>query len=241
VTAHDVQASLYDKDGQDVSTKPQARFEVAPDESVANHGVTVPLDVQPDDLRTLNEQNGWGHSDLPSNAGARKVHTPVHTSEIRVIGIAAVTTSASTRPGADRTLVDPSVSVKVRLAGLWAAMMLLYVYADILSLFRPGQIAEIESGEIGPFDVSQSSLVIASLIVILPALMIALSLTLRASINRPANLAFGLLFTLVNVSNLLGESWVYYFLFGLLEIALTLTIVATAWNWPRRDSSAAAA
>jgi predicted dithiol-disulfide oxidoreductase (DUF899 family) len=119
-------------------------------------------------------------------AKARKLHAPVHTSEIRVIGIAAVTTSASTRPGADRTLVDPSVSVKVRLAGLRAAMMLLYVYADILSLFRPSQIAEIESGEIGPFDVSRSSLVIASLIVILPALMIALSLTLRASINRPA-------------------------------------------------------
>jgi Family of unknown function (DUF6326) len=149
-----------------------------------------------------------------------------------VIGIAAVTTSASTRPGADRTLVDPGVSVKVRLAGLWAAMMVLYVNADKLSLFRPGQIAEIESGEIGPFDVSQSSLVIASLIVIVPALMIALSLTLRASINRPANLAFGLLFTLVNVSNLLGESRVYYFLSASSRSRFTLTIVATAWNWP---------
>jgi hypothetical protein len=158
-----------------------------------------------------------------------------------VIRLAAVTTSASTRRGAHRTLVDHGVSVKVKLAGLWTAMMLLYVYADILSLFRPGQIAEIESGKLGPFDVSQSSLVIASLIVILPALMIALSLTLRPSLNRPANLALGLLFTLVNASNLLGESWVYYFLFGLLEIALTLTIVATAWNWPRRDPSAAAA
>jgi hypothetical protein len=138
-------------------------------------------------------------------------------------------------------LVDHSVSVKMKLAGLWTALMLLYVYADILSLYRPGQIAEIESGEIGRFDVSQSSLVIASLLVILPALMIALSLTLRASRNRPANLVLGVLFTLVNVSNLVGESWVYYFLFGLLEIALTLTIVATAWNWPWGDPSAAAA
>jgi hypothetical protein len=155
--------------------------------------------------------------------------------------IAAVTTLASTRRGSDRTLVDHSVSVKVKLAGLWTAMMLLYVYADLLTLYRPGQIAEIESGKLGPFDVSQSSLVIASLIVILPALMIALSLTLRVSFNRPANLALGLVFTLVNVSNLLGESWVYYFLFGLLEIALTLTIVATAWNWPRSDPPAAAA
>jgi hypothetical protein len=133
------------------------------------------------------------------------------------------------------TLVDHGVSVKVKLAGLWAALMLLYVYADILSFYRPGQIAEIEGGEIGPFDVSQSSLVIASLIVIVPTLMIALSLILRASINRPVNLVFGLLFTLVNISNLIGESWVYYFLFGLLEIALTLAIVATAWNWPRSE------
>jgi hypothetical protein len=155
--------------------------------------------------------------------------------------IGAVTASASTRRGSDRTFVEHSVGVKVKLAGLWAAMMLLYVYADILSFFRPGEIADIESGKLGPFDVSQSSLVIASLIVILPALMIALSLMLRASVNRPANLALGLLFTLVNVANLIGESWVYYFLFGLLEIALSLTIVATAWNWPRRDPSPAAA
>ena len=48
-----------------------------------------------------------------------------------------------------------------------------------------GQIAEIESGKIGPFDLSQTSLVIASLIVILPTLMIALSLKLRASATGP--------------------------------------------------------
>lgn len=131
--------------------------------------------------------------------------------------------------------------MKVRLAGLWTALMLLYIYADYLSLYRPGEIAEIESGKLGPFDVSQASLLIASLTVILPALMIALSLMLRASLNRPLNLALGLLFTLVNIANLVGESWAYYLLFGVLEIVLTLTIVATAWRWPRADPSVAAA
>ena len=128
----------------------------------------------------------------------------------------------------------------MRLAGLWTALMMLYVYADVLSFYRPGQIGKIESGKLGPFDVSQSSLVIASLIVIMPALMIALSLMLRASLNRPANLALGVLYTLVNVTNLLDD-WAYYILFGLFEIAVTLTIVATAWKWPRHDPSAAAA
>jgi hypothetical protein len=199
-----------------------------------------PLRTAPDRLRATLTVAQLSHA-----CGSRSA-TPLGNAQLRAAQIpcdkiAAVTTSARTRRGSDWTLVDHSISVKVKLAGLWTAMMLLYVYADILSLYRPGQIAEIQSGKIGTFDVSQSSLVIAALIVILPALMIALSLTLRASRNRPANLALGLLFTLVNVSNLLGESWVYYFLFGLLEIALTLTIVATAWNWPRRDPSAAAA
>ena len=89
--------------------------------------------------------------------------------------IAAVTTSDRGHRAAERTLVDHGVDVKVKLAGLWTAMMLLCVYADILSLYRPGQLAEIQSGTIGEFDISQSVLVIASVIVIVPALMIALA------------------------------------------------------------------
>lgn len=51
VTAHDVRVWLYDKDGQDVSIKPQAGFDVAPDESVESQGVSAPLDVQADEVR----------------------------------------------------------------------------------------------------------------------------------------------------------------------------------------------
>jgi hypothetical protein len=97
---------------------------------------------------------------------------------------AVTTTSARTRRDSDWTLVDHSLSVKVKLAGLWTAMMLLYGYADILSFYRPGEIAEIESGKLGPFKVSQSSLVIASVIVIVPALMIALSSSSDRSCDR---------------------------------------------------------
>ena len=150
-------------------------------------------------------------------------------------------TTFAPKRGSGGTLAEHGVGVKVKLAGLWTALMLLYVYADYFTFYRPGYIAEIESGKLGPFDVSQLSLVIASLLLIVPALMIALSLTLRASLNRPANIALGLLYTLVNVSNFLGESWVYYFLFGAVEIVVTLAIVATAWKWPRQDAPAAAA
>lgn len=86
---------------------------------------------------------------------------------------------------------------------------------------------------LGPFDVSQATLVVASLIVMIPAAMIVLSLLIPARINRPLNLVLAVLYTLVNISNLVGESWVYYLLFGVAEIALTVFIFLTARRWPR--------
>ena len=122
--------------------------------------------------------------------------------------------------------------VRAKLSALWIAMMLLYIYADILSLFRPGQLEEIMDGLMGPFPVTQGSLVVASLLMIIPAVMVFLSLTLKPGVNRWTNIALGVFYTLVNISNLIGESWAYYISFGVVEIVLTLLIVWYAWTWP---------
>jgi heme exporter protein D len=50
-TAHKICVWLADKDGQDVSVTPQPTFTLAPDEAADNHGVPVPLDLDPLDLR----------------------------------------------------------------------------------------------------------------------------------------------------------------------------------------------
>jgi hypothetical protein len=112
------------------------------------------------------------------------------------------------------------------------ALIAFYIYADFLSLYRPGQIDEVRRGVIGPFEVSQATLVVASLIVIIPAVMIVLSLHLSARMNRSLNLVMATLYTFVNVSNLVDEEWAYYFLFGIAEIAITVHIFFTAWRWP---------
>ena len=127
--------------------------------------------------------------------------------------------------------VDP----KLKLAAAWMALIALYIYADFLSLYRPGQIDEIRRGVMGPLEVSQATLVLASLIVIIPAVMIVLSLLLPARANRPLNLILAILYTLVNISNLVGEGWAYYVLFGIAEIAITVHIFLTAWRWPPRE------
>jgi hypothetical protein len=121
------------------------------------------------------------------------------------------------------------------LAAAWIALIAFYIYADFLSLYRPGQIDEVRRGVMGPLDVSQGTLVVASLIVIIPTGMIILSLHLSATVNRPLNLVMAILYTLVNVSNLVGEGWAYYFLFGIAEIAITVHIFFTAWRWPTKE------
>jgi len=129
---------------------------------------------------------------------------------------------------------DMKINVKMKLSALWIAMMLLYIYADILSLFRPEQIEEMIEGLMGPFPVTQGSLLTASILMIIPAVMVFLSLTLRPKVNRRANVTLGILYTLVNISNLIGETWAYYIFFGIIEIVLTLLIVWYAWKWTNR-------
>ena len=126
---------------------------------------------------------------------------------------------------------DVKINVKLKLSALWAALMLLYIYADHFSLFRTGQIEEMISGRIGPFPVTQGSLLAFSILMMIPAVMVFLSLALKPTVNRWANIILGVLYTFVNISNLIGETWVYYIVFGVVEIVLTFLIVWYAWKW----------
>jgi len=136
----------------------------------------------------------------------------------------------------NKEMEDVKINVKIKLSALWVAMMLLYIYADIFSLFRPGQIEEMIEGRMGPLPVTQVSLLAAALLMIIPAVMVFLSLTLKPKVDRWANITVGVLYTAVNISNLIGESWAYYIFFGIVEIVITLLIVWYAWRWTNAES-----
>ena len=104
----------------------------------------------------------------------------------------------------------PDLSVRLKLAAVWTALMSLFVYADLLSFFRPGELADISAGNIGPVDVSQGSLLIAAIVVTIPALMIVVSAAAPFPLARWLGLGGGILYMLVSVSNLIGESSAYF-------------------------------
>jgi hypothetical protein len=123
------------------------------------------------------------------------------------------------------------INVKMKLSALWVALMLIYIYADILHLFMPGRIEKAMEGFMGPFAVSQSALLSAAVLMTIPAVMVFLSLSLKPKVNRWANIILGVLYTLVNIGNLIGETWAFYIVFVVVEIVLTFLIVWKAWKW----------
>jgi hypothetical protein len=136
-------------------------------------------------------------------------------------------------------LVDLSVSVRAKLSALWAALMFCYIYGDYFGLYVPGKLSGMINGDgpIGP--VSQSTLVITSLLLAIPGLMVFLSLVLPAAICRWGNIVLGAFYIVVMALTMPG-SWSFYILLGVLEIAIGLLTIWYAWSWPRQVSAHAA-
>lgn len=127
--------------------------------------------------------------------------------------------------------VEVTIPVKAKLSALWITLLFLYIYADIISLFKPGVLAEVMAGRMGPLPVTQESLLAAAILMLIPALMVYLSLALKPQVDRWVNIVVGLLYTAVNIGILVRETWAFYIVFVIVEMALTLLIVAHAWNW----------
>lgn len=136
----------------------------------------------------------------------------------------------------EKALVDSRLDVKILLSGLWAVLMILYLYCDVLTFFRTGVLNNIMEGFMGPVQVSQLTLLLASVLMIIPACMVFLSLRVKANVNRWLNLTAGLLYTLVGIGNMISETWIYYIIFVILEIVVTLSIVLLSVKWPRRQA-----
>ncbi len=132
-------------------------------------------------------------------------------------------------------LADSSVNPKVKLAMLWVALMFFYIYNDIFSLQQPGHLAELMAGELQGVEITQGILFGGAMLMALPSVMILLSLTLSARVNRVVNLVVGgfHLFVLVGTQFVgEGEVWGYWRLLEILEAVFLGIIIWTAWAWP---------
>jgi len=140
------------------------------------------------------------------------------------------------KKNSQNTLEDIKVSVKSKLATLWASFMFLYIYVDYFHLYMPGSINDILAGKVFIFDISYVFLMIAMFFVAIPALMIFLSVALTAKVNRWANIIIAVMYIPYMLFNLAGEAWIHMYFAAAIEVVLLGLIINYAWKWPHIET-----
>jgi hypothetical protein len=147
-----------------------------------------------------------------------------------------------TRQPTTTALEDLRIPVQAKLAAAWTSLMFLVIYIDYFHLYQPGEIDDIRGGVIFEFDISGTLMSIFFAIIAIPALMIVLSMTLPARVNRATNLVVASLEIPAVGMNFLGSLPDYAFYYALtigVEVLILAFILRSAWTWPRRTAPSA--
>jgi hypothetical protein len=123
-----------------------------------------------------------------------------------------------------------TVDTRLKIAALWIAMLFIFAYVDLFSLYRPDVRAELEAGRLFAFDVSQTFLFFTTLYIVLPSFMIYLTLVMPRGINRVLNVALAAVYAVTIVGSAVGE-WGYFVLGSAAEAVLLGAVVYHASTW----------
>jgi hypothetical protein len=117
--------------------------------------------------------------------------------------------------------------VNIKLSALWVALMLTYLLGDVLRIFS----GDFAAGEIEGMQATQALYLGLAILLVLPAVMVFLSLTLNYPVNRWANIILAIFFFVFNLIGLPTYPSAYdkfLIIVGLVFNALT---VWYAWKW----------
>jgi len=116
---------------------------------------------------------------------------------------------------------------KVTLAIIWVAVMLTYLWGDILRIYA----GHVTPGEFGDMKFTQALGLGLAALMLIPILMIVLSLVLPQNVNRWANIivaGFWILFNLVGLPGYPGHYDKFLLAVSMVFNGITVWI---AWNW----------
>ena len=136
-----------------------------------------------------------------------------------------------------KALQNDKIDIKIKLSSLWIAVMFIYVYADIKTLFQPEIPEQIISGVMGGMTISQGFLFAAAILMSVPPIMIILSLILRPNINRWINIVVSSLHIILIIITRFVPSkiWYYYIYYQSIEAIFHFLIIWYAWRWPIQE------
>ena len=138
--------------------------------------------------------------------------------------------TSTAAPQLDRGAITAPVDVRVRISALWTAVMFIFAYVDLFSLYRPDVRAGLEAGTVSVFTVNETFLLFTTLYVVIPSLMIYLSLALPRRVNRSVNIGAAGVYAATILGASVGE-WSYWILGSVVETVLLGIVIHHAWTW----------
>lgn len=145
----------------------------------------------------------------------------------------------TTRTDVPNLPAEPPMPVQAKLAAAWTSFMFLVIYIDYFHLYQPGEIDVIRGGDIFVFEITGTLVTIFFALIAVPTLMVLLSVTLPARVNRATNLVVAALFIPICAFNAAGASsdWALYYVVTIgVEVLILAFILRSAWAWPRRPA-----
>ena len=136
-----------------------------------------------------------------------------------------------------RILEDGKIGTRLKIAALWIAMLFLFAYGDIFGFFNTGRIEEVIAGKVSGIKITQGFLFGVSVYIVIASLMVFLTLVLQPRVSRWMNVVLPILYIVSIVASVIGESWAYFYLLSIVEIALLVLIIWYAWTWPRAEGT----
>jgi uncharacterized membrane protein YecN with MAPEG domain len=127
--------------------------------------------------------------------------------------------------------------VKIKLSALWVFLAVNWIADLVFSIYMQGMIEKIIAGEayIGLF--GKRLMAIGIIFFLIPMIMALLSLYLKDSQNRWANIIVGVVFVFIGVFFVYDHmSYPIYLLMKVPNLVVAVIIVWHAWKWSKQDA-----
>ena len=117
--------------------------------------------------------------------------------------------------------------MRIILAGLWIALMLIYLLGDVMRIFA----GDFTPGQVGSMKLNQLMLIFMAFIMLIPIVMIMLSLTLPYPIIRLVTIISAIFLFIFNIIGLPSYPGAYDKFLIIVGLVFNVITVGYAWIW----------
>ncbi len=117
--------------------------------------------------------------------------------------------------------------VQIILSGLWVSLMLIYLLGDVMRIFA----GDFVGGEMDGEKATQSMWLMASILMLIPILMVSLTLILPYPLIGWINIIVSIFLFLFNLAGVRGYPSHFDRFLIVVGLVFNVLIVWYAWNW----------